>query len=166
MILQEPFEIILSQLIELISKLDRDAYKTEMELLSGSTLGKHFRHILNFYENLYQGFLTGVVCYDTRNRDSQIEEDPSYAKKQFTDYMVKLSVLPGQTTLQLEAKVEMDSEKTSLMTNTTVEREILYVIEHTIHHMAIIKMAVLHYYPKIAIPANLGVAFSTIRQTA
>ena len=45
-------------------------------------------------------------------------------------------------------------------------RELTYLIEHTIHHLAIIKIGLNEVYPAIEIPKNFGVAHSTIRYQA
>jgi len=47
--------------------------------------------------------------------------------------------------------------------DTTFNRELLYAIEHTVHHMAIIKIGMLLNYPNVTVPENFGVAESTIQ---
>jgi hypothetical protein len=46
---------------------------------------------------------------------------------------------------------------------TSFNRELVYLIEHTIHHLAIIKIGLNEAFPTIEIPENFGVAYSTIR---
>ena len=47
--------------------------------------------------------------------------------------------------------------------NTNVEREILYNLEHCIHHLAIIKIGLKIIKPNFKLPENFGLADSTIR---
>ena len=46
---------------------------------------------------------------------------------------------------------------------SSLEREIAYNIEHAIHHMAIIKIAVMTVFPKVQLAENFGIAYSTVR---
>jgi hypothetical protein len=55
------------------------------------------------------------------------------------------------------------AQKVELKMPTTVARELFYMLEHTVHHMAIIKMAVVNENLNIDIPENFGVANSTIQ---
>ncbi len=42
-------------------------------------------------------------------------------------------------------------------------RELIYNIEHAVHHMAIMKIGVLEVAPYVSMPLDFGVAVSTIR---
>jgi uncharacterized damage-inducible protein DinB len=45
---------------------------------------------------------------------------------------------------------------------TTFQRELTYLIEHSIHHLAIISIALRDSFATIEVPKYFGVAFSTI----
>jgi hypothetical protein len=45
---------------------------------------------------------------------------------------------------------------------SSLARELVYLIEHTIHHLAIIKIGLNQGYPHLVLPVNLGVAPSTL----
>jgi hypothetical protein len=47
--------------------------------------------------------------------------------------------------------------------NTSLERELVYNVEHAIHHMAIIRIAIEREFPSIKLDKHFGIAFSTIR---
>jgi len=47
--------------------------------------------------------------------------------------------------------------------NSSYFRELQYNIEHAIHHMAIIKIAIGACFTEVELPANFGVAYSTVR---
>ena len=55
------------------------------------------------------------------------------------------------------------TDKDSVKIKSSLERELAYNIEHAIHHMAIIKIAVQTVFPKVKLADNFGVAFSTVR---
>jgi hypothetical protein len=56
----------------------------------------------------------------------------------------------------------MDSVS-GLTSQSNIERELMYNIEHTIHHLAIIKIGLNAVAPQIALSEHFGVAPSTIR---
>lgn len=45
---------------------------------------------------------------------------------------------------------------------SNIGRELLYVTEHAVHHMAILKMGIVHSFCHIQFEENFGVAESTI----
>jgi hypothetical protein len=49
------------------------------------------------------------------------------------------------------------------LVSSTVGRELIYNIEHTIHHLAIVKIALKAILPSLELPEHFGVAPSTIR---
>ena len=49
------------------------------------------------------------------------------------------------------------------ITPSSYSREILYAIEHAVHHMAILKIGVNLEFKKVTVPPNFGVAESTVR---
>ncbi len=46
---------------------------------------------------------------------------------------------------------------------SSVARELLYNIEHAVHHMALIQVAVTNAFPSIELPPHFGVAYSTVQ---
>ena len=72
----------------------------------------------------------------------------------------ELSQVTFPEKLQLMATYQGDEQIHIL---TTFERELMYNIEHTIHHLAIIKIAIRLVAPHIRLPDNFGVAASTIK---
>ena len=64
--------------------------------------------------------------------------------------------------LKLCGSYEHDTEGLfSIATN--VERELIYNIEHAIHHMALIKVGLKTLRPEVVVSSSFGVASSTIR---
>ena len=55
-----------------------------------------------------------------------------------------------------------DSDEMFLV-RTNAEREIVYNIEHAIHHMAIIRIALQHDIPDLELESDFGYAFSTLK---
>lgn len=160
MILQNASATILGQLISVIAQMDEPAYSRPVTMLHGNTLGKHVRHIIEFYECLLNGSASGKLNYDLRTRDLVLETSPRHALLVLQAITQKLEHCKDQP-MQLETC--FDPEAGTVVTHTSFKRELAYNIEHAIHHMAIIRIAAESQFSEVTFPENFGVAFSTIR---
>ncbi len=151
---------ILGQIIAVTGQLDETAYSLPVPMLHGNTIGKHVRHIIEFYECLVNGSSTGKLNYDLRTRDLVLETSPRHAMLVLQAITQKLTHCKDQP-MQLEAC--FDPEAGIVVTQTSFNRELAYNIEHAIHHMAIIRIAIENQFSEVIIPGNFGVAYSTIR---
>ncbi|MBC7487579.1 MAG: hypothetical protein H7282_12580 [Cytophagaceae bacterium] len=150
----------LSQLADFITVVENQHYTAKSELLLGSSIGQHVRHILEFYSCLKEGYTVQKVNYDLRKRDLSIEEDKMTALHLITDLM-KWMETTKPIALMLEGSYE-ENEKEIFSILSHLERELVYNIEHAIHHMAIIKIAAVNAYA-YELPADFGVASSTLK---
>ncbi|MDF7819507.1 DinB family protein [Runella sp. MFBS21] len=151
---------ILSQIDELLQVISYSAYSSPLEVLHGSTVGQHIRHTLEFYQCLYQQAPLGFVDYDARLRDLRLETDLAFSRSLI--HQLKNWLSESLLNTPLSMKVFLGNEDQSII-HTSLCRELLYMIEHAIHHLAIIKIAITGQFPKIQIPAHFGVAYSTLR---
>ena len=55
------------------------------------------------------------------------------------------------------------NDEEAITIETNYYRELIYNIEHAVHHMAIMKIGIHEVAPYISLPADFGVAASTIR---
>lgn len=152
----------LMQLKDMLQQITTETYTKEHEILSGSSIGQHIRHILEFYLLLVSGSFSGTITYDKRQRDIRIEEDQQFAIQTID------RLLQGIDTLDetLAVKFEGDFTSDGTAQNTTlssVGRELAYCIEHSIHHQAIIKAGLIVLGLNALTNENFGVAYSTIR---
>jgi hypothetical protein len=100
------------------------------------------------------------VNYDLRKRDLAVEQDKMVALLLIAD-LIQWMQTAEPVALMLEGSYEAEENQVfSILSH--LERELVYNIEHTIHHMAIIKIAAvnLHHYE---LPADFGVASSTLK---
>ncbi|MFU8860290.1 MAG: DinB family protein [Cyclonatronaceae bacterium] len=171
----------LKDFLEVISESE---YCRKSTWLSGATIGQHMRHILEFYTCLLAGavaeqpvcndrqFTIGntpieldqcVVNYDKRARDYDIETKPEKAIETIDAICDKLSgstVWPEQ--LFVEGYYEQGSDEVQSI-ESSFERELLYNLEHTIHHQALIRVGLLEQNMAHLLDESFGVAPSTIR---
>ena len=151
---------VTQQLADFILSIAATDYTRSLNVLSGNTIGKHVRHIIEFYEALLQGCAVGAVNYDLRKRNLLYETNPQIAATQLINTVEEL-------TQQLSTKNIAISLTYSVIHGiegqiaSSLEREMLYNLEHTIHHQAIIQIAAKTAGIAQHLPEAFGVAFST-----
>lgn len=152
---------ILSQLTDLVHQIKDSDFVKPAETLSYSTVGQHLRHTLEFFICFEHGFEKGLINYDKRAHDKLIETDKFIALNAITkisEFINKLDDRP------IKLEVGYDLEKEIYLTiDTTATRELVYNIEHAVHHMAIMKIGIKEIAPYIQLSPDFGIAASTIR---
>jgi hypothetical protein len=153
---------ILNQLSELVKQLSAEDYIKPIPALSQSSIGQHLRHTLEFFICLEQGVERGVVNYDKRAHDKLIESDKFLALSvlsRIADFITKQNL---NNPLKLEVGYDLTNDH-FISVDTNYQRELIYNIEHAVHHMAIMKIGVREAAPYVTLPSDFGVAASTIR---
>jgi hypothetical protein len=152
----------LDQLKQAIRSLDNAVYAAPMPILSNNTIGMHVRHILEFYQCLIFGIVKEEnINYDKRLRNIIVETDSVFAVEIIEAVQFAINGLEDDTAICVIFSPGFSNDL--LYTNSSISRELCYLMEHSIHHMAIIKMAYLQVLPELILPENFGVAFSTIK---
>ena len=131
-------------------------YTRSIDLLQGSSIAQHTRHFIEFYQCLIAQQPKGFVNYDLRKRNCRMEQDPCHAKEVIDLILSELQALVDNEKLAHYSALHTTSISSSL------ERELLYNVEHTIHHLAIIRIGLQLISPDIELPCNFGVAPSTV----
>lgn len=140
-------------------QIDRDLYARSLDVYSGSSLGGHTRHIVEFFTCLLDQCESGKVNYDTRKREKEIEENPIFAQEKIEEIRRKMPALPLHSTVFLGYCYNENNEVSFV--ETTVYRELVHTIDHAVHHMALIKIGLRLYAPDIVISPDFGVARAT-----
>ena len=155
---------ILNNAKEYLVKIGSQSYAEKQSLLSGSSIGEHTRHFIEFFQCLLSQANDGICLnYDQRLRNSMIETDPAFAISVIEDIQVELQELPSKVDIKAFCNIKSKiDEFNSISIPTTIERELLYNIEHTIHHLAIIKIGLSNVDPSLSVSTNFGVSNSTI----
>jgi hypothetical protein len=149
----------LKGLYELLGSLRQDQYVHQIEHLGNATIGAHTRHIIELLQCSIHGYHSGFVDYENRSRDLLLENNMELALA---------------TLLQLRQDINKPDKMIQIFTfpapgETAVSpvmssyfRELIYNTEHAIHHMALIKVALIEM--KInSVDEHFGMAYSTIR---
>ena len=156
--------------ISILEKIDRllhqftDAELSRpVDLLFGSSVGQHFRHVLEFYSCLLSGTEEATFSYDRRQRDPLIEQEVIAARTCAVRNIGLLEDLRDDRELCMESELPGAGWTTQ---RTTLMRELAYLADHGVHHLAMIRVALEQRYPHILFPEHLGVAASTRNRRA
>lgn len=153
---------LFGQLIDISSQLTPDEYAQPLDLLFGASVGKHIRHVLECYAMALTGYRTGHINYDQRVRQMALENDPRFAIDTMKQMAGLLQHCTDDRPLRFEASYSPDADP-DISISTTFFRELLYNIEHAIHHSAIIRIGLEKAFPHVSIPVNFGVAYATVK---
>jgi hypothetical protein len=153
---------ILGQLNDMTTQLTDSDFVKPVESLGNSSIGQHLRHTLEFFICLKQGVEQGVINYDKRLHDKLIETDRSIALGTIASVLDFVQGRPENNSLRLEVGYDLNREKYDSV-DTNVLRELVYNIEHAVHHMAIMKIGIREAAPYVKLPFDFGIAASTIR---
>lgn len=143
------------QIIALLNQLNDTEYSFCHEELSNATIGEHTRHIIEMYQSLLKNYDSKVVNYDKRERNISIQTDKVDAIKAIH------SILKDIDLENIEMTLEQGVNEITFQVKTNYFRELLYNLEHSIHHQALIKVAVLKN-KNITLCPEFGIAKSTI----
>ena len=150
---------LLRQIEAMLERLTDEEFAQAIPILSGATIGQHTRHILEFYLELACGYDHGEVNYDARKRDCRIESDRYFAIREVENIVRHL----GKADKQLRITAEYGAGQEQVMSiGTNYCRELVYNLEHTVHHMAMLRIGVSAISP-VTLPDDFGVAISTLK---
>jgi hypothetical protein len=145
----------LEELVDLLNQLSEKEYSSSCFELSGASIGEHTRHIVEMFQCLNQNYDLGIVNYDKRERNVLIQTNTDFAVQMILD--VKNSIQKEDKKLELQQMID----GIAIKIQSNYNRELLYNLEHCIHHQALIKVAILKF-ENVAVNENFGVARSTV----
>ncbi len=153
---------ILSQLNDLVKQVDEKDFARPSVALSNSTIGQHLRHTLEFFLCFESGYEKGLINYDKRAHDKLIETDKFIALSTVSRISDFIQNLNSNRPLKLEVGYDLAADD-FITIETNAVRELVYNIEHAVHHMAIMKIGVREVASYVTLSSDFGIAASTIR---
>jgi hypothetical protein len=116
-----------------------------------SSIGEHFRHILDLFHAIYDAYSSAntatrkpVIDYNHRRRGHKVEESRALAMKELDYFIQWLETLCEQelkATIHLRTEVSITQTETHLMTST-LERELTFAALHANHHYAMTQVTI------------------------
>ena len=155
---------ILTQLKQVIAQMSDEDFVKPSPALGGVTIGQHLRHTIEFFLCLESGCLSGTVNYDKREHDTLIETDKSLALAALERICAFIANTSPNRPLLLEVCYKHDVEQFTVI-QSNYSREVVYNIEHAVHHMAIMKIGIREVASYVDLPNDFGIAASTLRYT-
>ena len=144
--------------IDLCQSLTPEQYTLKCKMLNGVSIAEHLRHSYEFYHCLLLGLDTMQLNYEDRARDRAIENNLPYAIERMKKLKLQLSSPLKDTVMELKSK-----EAQSSHVKTSFERELVYCLDHAIHHQALIKIGLKEQELSHLVSQDFGVAYSTLR---
>jgi hypothetical protein len=145
----------LGELKNLLVQLSDEDYAKPIPNLSGASVGQHSRHIIELFQCLLGSYEEGILNYDNRERNRLIENSSNHALKAL-DVIITEYEKENRTLI-----IQQMVDGCLMVIETNYYRELLYNLEHCIHHQALIKVA-LFEIGNVSVNENFGVAQSTI----
>jgi hypothetical protein len=158
MVIHQSLRATFTKLHEVLSQLSDEEYAKSLPILSNASIGQHTRHIIEFFKTLIHGYSAGVVNYDKRKRSQSLETNLYFALTELSGITENLFV-EDKEILLVGSYAYGTTEETSM--RTSYYREIVFNLEHLIHHMAMIKIG-LRQSTSALIPSDFGVAPATL----
>lgn len=157
--------LIAAQMTALLERLDEATFTQPLRIFHGSSIGQHFRHILEFYTCLFEGALRARVDYGSRKRNHSLSESPRAALA-VLDYIADTVKKQDEYQwLSVESEFSDDCVEHAKrpVYMSSMGRELQYAFDHAVHHLAIIRIGLEVCFPAIPVDEDLGVAPSTLK---
>ncbi len=159
MVLQQPIETIFQQLIGILQQLSKADYTRSQSILGNATIGQHTRHIIELLQELEAGYSIGQINYDNCKRDLLLETYPENCINALQGFSE--TIARHDKPLTIVGSYSNDDEM-PLAVTSSYYRELIYNLEHAIHHMVYIRIGIEHL-GTIVLPKEFGIAPATNR---
>lgn len=99
-------------------------------------IGPHVRHVIDHFRAFRVGIKSGTVNYNVRRRECALERRSDLGREAIDSLITWLQTLTAtDIPVTVESEIScLQTENAQLQSNT--DRELLYLINHTIHHAA------------------------------
>lgn len=154
---------LLQQAQRLLDGMDDGDYAAAGEGVYRSSIGQHLRHCFDHYLSFIAGMPEGVVDYDRREREEEVECQTECACQVLGQLISVLRDLQRNGDLATRTvKVLMDyGGSDNQWQESSVGRELQFLVSHTVHHYAMInEMARQRGF---LVENGFGIAPSTLR---
>lgn len=149
---------LLRQGAAIARSLPAELFTWTLPLLPGGTLGRHLRHVAEFYEAFLDGVASGRIDYETRRRDAAFESSPEEAAFRLEALAARLESIDDASP---DGALDVRGEGSTRHARSSFGREVDALLSHTIHHYALVAVFLRSF--GIEPPEAFGVAPSTLR---
>lgn len=152
---------LLTQLADVVATTDPGAYVARPAAAVSGSVGEHVRHLLDHVAALTDAVPGDTLSYDHRDRGTVVERHTAAALHEIARLQRRLAAWREELAvpMPMEVVTRLTPAGDSVIAWSTSTRELAFVINHTIHHQALI--AVLLAWQGVRVPPRFGVAPST-----
>lgn len=156
---------MLQQGVDLIGVLDDRLYRSEAPGAKHDGVGRQFRHVIDFYQCFLAGLDARKIDYCKRGRDPEVERQREVAGRVLGSLIERLrrdDLVADQAGLRVRLeRPERPGAPGEAWGDSSVARELGFLLSHTVHHYALIKWILRAH--GFRVPGDFGVAPSTLQ---
>jgi uncharacterized damage-inducible protein DinB len=156
-------EAVLEQGCSLLRGIRNGVFTQREDGPFDSSIGAHYRHVLDHFQCLLEGVRSGTINYDQRRRSPELESSAEVALHATEQLLQQFRALSADT-LQQGCTVTYSvgyGESEGCAVGSNVARELMFCVGHAIHHYAILKLLCAKL--SLSLPYEFGVAPSTLK---
>jgi uncharacterized damage-inducible protein DinB len=151
----------LRELADVVSAMTGEQYRRKPVGVVSSNVGGHVRHCLDHVDALLASVEQGELTYDHRARGTEVETQREAALATIQRQERQLLAFPTRSEQRrLRFSALVSSGLPPVEVETTVGRELAFVLSHSVHHNALI--AVMAKTLGVPVPDRFGYAPSTL----
>jgi hypothetical protein len=157
---------LLDSACDLLERTPHRVYTEPIPGVGGTRVGPQIRHVIEFYSCLLDGLDAGVIDYDTRKRDPNIERNAVAAitsLRHLSDRLCTDHRLRADMPLVVRMEDAPSGDRQHLLPSS-LRRELQALRSHTIHHFALISITLQLW--GVTVDRTFGVAPATLRYRA
>jgi len=113
----------LGEIRSLLERLPEIVYTYTEPVLDQSSIGQHFRHILEFYVCISKGVTSGIISYDARERDILIETKINAALSVIDKLIHFLELVDCNVEVKVRGNFSITEDDTDII-KSTLHREL------------------------------------------
>jgi len=135
----------LSKILFTIETLE-SVWSRKNKNFNNETIGRHIRHIIDFYLCFICHIDSNFIDYDARKRSAKIESDISFARYKIEEIIY---FLKNTDLVDKNIKVRMNSSVYNLDLNSSIFRELMHIADHAIHHANLVQVIIKNEFPDL-----------------
>lgn len=154
-------DAILEQCADFLSEVPHARYAAPSATVTGGTIGKHARHVLDHFRAALTTPASDPIDYDHRARGGSVETDPHAARAEIASLRaIVRGIDDARMNTPVTARVMLTGAGETADLRSTLGRELFFATHHAIHHHTMMKTIGREF--GVEAPAGFGAAPSTI----
>jgi hypothetical protein len=136
------YNAVIDQALSLLKEISISEYQKVLAPHFSGSVGAHIRHIIDHFLALKNGQGDGHIDYNIRHRHNNVEQFPEAALATLHDIKTWILSLDAEACAQVisvTTEIDIQHDKSATCAST-LERELVFVSSHAIHHYALIRI--------------------------